>query len=229
MLNLMLIAASSTNLIAPGESPEQEARLNRGARAIEAFVRPYPTAVAGRPISIEFDVASSLFTLIIETRPDDLRQGMEELPTEIYLPAVHYGELSQEDVAELEGESEEHEQKKRRRRMSRSNSSPLNKPHALHLPHIQFPWHRHKPRLALAVHVTRGHYEIVGHTLKWYHRSPTSLRLGPSPKPGEPRRETITIRRKGGPRPEVTAAFGERPRSLGQVIWDALYGRCCVS
>lgn len=179
--------------------------------------------MAGKPISIDFDVASSQFTLVIETRPDDLKEGFKELPTEIYLPAVHYGEVSQEDVEATEEDSEDSEPKATRGSMSRSNSFSFRKGPTLHLAHINFPWHRHKPRLSLSVHVSHGHYEIVGHTLKWYHRTPATLRAS------GPQRETVTIKRRGGPRPEVTAAFGERPRSVAQVLWDNLCGMCSVS
>jgi hypothetical protein len=173
--------------------------------------------VAGRPISIEFDVASSTFTLELETRPDDLESNFKDLPTEIYLPAVHYGELSQEDVEELEERFQDPEDK--------ANSAAPNKQNVLHLPHIHFPWHRHRPRLALNVSVSRGHYEIIGHTLKWYHRTSSTAKRTDQ----QPRRETITIKRKGGPRPEVTAAYGEKPRSMAQVVWDTCCGMCSVA
>ncbi len=61
------------------------ADLDSGGRALEAAVRPYPRAVAGEPLRVEFDRRSKRFAF--EYRHDPAC----EAPTEIFLPSFHYG------------------------------------------------------------------------------------------------------------------------------------------
>ena len=129
--------------------------LDAGARAIEAFARPFPMAVAGRPISIDFEIKSSSFTLVIEVLPDDLTSDAQGLPTEIFLPYAHYGhpERQTEEIQPIG-----------------FRQSVLGK----------YSSRRGTPSLELAVSMSRGRYELDGHVLKWYHRddlrSDTQLR-----------------------------------------------------
>lgn len=62
--------------------------LTNGSRAAPAFCRPFPVATLGSPISIDFEIKTSVFRLTIEVEPEDLED--ENLPTEIYVPFVHY-------------------------------------------------------------------------------------------------------------------------------------------
>lgn len=89
--SLLQPSLTSLSRSAPPYAPAQDIDYDSGARAIESFVRPYPIATAGLPKSVDFDVKSSTFTFTLEARADDLRTGNESLPTEIFLPAVHYG------------------------------------------------------------------------------------------------------------------------------------------
>ena len=81
-------------------NPEPETvtyvEINDGARALPAFVRPYPVATVGRPTSIDFDLRSSEFTLTVEVQYDDLSPNAPEiLATEIFMPLVHYAAAPQ--------------------------------------------------------------------------------------------------------------------------------------
>lgn len=63
--------------------------INDGARALPAFVRPYPIATVGVPVDINFDVKSSEFTLTVEVRHDDVAPDAD-VATDVFLPLVHY-------------------------------------------------------------------------------------------------------------------------------------------
>jgi hypothetical protein len=58
--------------------------INSGGRALEAVVRPYPTAIAGDPIRFSFDIKKRIFKF--EFRHDP---AVKE-PTEIYIPHFQY-------------------------------------------------------------------------------------------------------------------------------------------
>ncbi|KAK0539640.1 hypothetical protein OC835_001039 [Tilletia horrida] len=85
--------------------------LSNGARSAAAFVRPYPVACNGVPVEINFDIKSSEFTFTLEVderdlaeQPSDVKiaygragEGLDAggrargvLPTEIFLPFIHY-------------------------------------------------------------------------------------------------------------------------------------------
>lgn len=74
--------------------------LEQGARALLAFCRPYPVAVVGFPERLLFSVETSLLELDIrveggesfdqEGGVKDEGEQMEGLPTEVYIPFVHY-------------------------------------------------------------------------------------------------------------------------------------------
>ncbi|KWU46567.1 glycoside hydrolase, partial [Rhodotorula sp. JG-1b] len=72
----------------PPSDPEHPINLNDGARALPAFVRPYPLKSVGTPVNIEFDIRTSKFKLEIEVEADDVADA--DLPTEIYVPLSHY-------------------------------------------------------------------------------------------------------------------------------------------
>ena len=135
-----------------------------------SFVRPYPIATGGVPVSIDFDIKTSIFKLVVE--PDN---ALGNEATEIYLPDVHYGktnsgrttsvELGMKVDAELEGTY-------RSRLVS---------------------WHESQADIEVDVQVSSGRYEIQGNILKWYHE-PAEKDMDPQD------RHSITIKRFGGPR-----------------------------
>jgi len=57
--------------------------LNAGSRAFEAFVRPSPIVVAGKPKSYLFDMRTATFTLSMIPHS---HEPAEDAPTEIFLP-----------------------------------------------------------------------------------------------------------------------------------------------
>jgi hypothetical protein len=59
--------------------------INSGARAPSAFIRPYPAATAGDPISLSFHMRKARFEFHLRGDP------AVDAPTEIYVPAFHYG------------------------------------------------------------------------------------------------------------------------------------------
>lgn len=75
--------------------------LTNGARAIRSSARPYPVKTVGKPFEIQFNAQKSEFKLIVRVRAEDapvLREDREDLdmdeekrlPTEIFLPLVHF-------------------------------------------------------------------------------------------------------------------------------------------
>nr|KAJ3421396.1 hypothetical protein HK105_003653 [Polyrhizophydium stewartii] len=79
------------------------ADLDLGARALPAFVRPFPVQIPGTPISLEFDMAKRKFTFAFSHELNDAglwdsaagSDPQSPIPladhtTEIFLPRVHY-------------------------------------------------------------------------------------------------------------------------------------------
>ena len=59
--------------------------INSGARAPAAFIRPYPLATAGEPLSLSFHMRSKHFKFHFQGDPE------VTAPTEIFVPEYHYG------------------------------------------------------------------------------------------------------------------------------------------
>lgn len=70
--------------------------VDSGARALQAFCRPYPLAVVGIIEKIHFEIATSLFKLEVKVAADDVSDT--SLPTEVFLPSVHYAPTDDEDT-----------------------------------------------------------------------------------------------------------------------------------
>lgn len=76
--------------------------LNRGARACNAFVRPFPIATPGTPKQMSFDLKEGVFTyafthsLTPDGKWDLAAHGLCSTACEIYLPQIHYGTLVQD-------------------------------------------------------------------------------------------------------------------------------------
>lgn len=82
------VSCSSKPSTPLSESPSHKDS-NDGARALLAFVRPYPFAIVGIPTNISFDIHSASFKLDIELPPGFVSD--DHLASEIYLPFVHFG------------------------------------------------------------------------------------------------------------------------------------------
>ena len=63
---------------------DNPADIHSGGRALDAAVRPYPIAVAGEPIRLEFDIRDKQFAFEFHHDPD------VTAPTEIYVPSLQY-------------------------------------------------------------------------------------------------------------------------------------------
>jgi hypothetical protein len=97
-----------------GYSPNPYDFLTNGARAVQAFVRPWPTKVVGKAVDMTFDIRKGVFKLEVEVKKGDgarlgrngarkngkkdlsdeegggSQEEEEDLATEIYIPLVHY-------------------------------------------------------------------------------------------------------------------------------------------
>jgi len=60
--------------------------INSGARAPEAFIRPYPIATAGEPLSLSFKKRNGHFEFFFQG------DATIKVPTVIYVPEFHYGQ-----------------------------------------------------------------------------------------------------------------------------------------
>ncbi|GAA6027085.1 hypothetical protein JCM8097_006099 [Rhodosporidiobolus ruineniae] len=81
-------STSSSFSVTPADDPLDPINLNDGARALPAFVRPYPRKTVGRPVSLDFDIKKSKFSLTVSVSAADVSDP--DLPTEIYVPLAHY-------------------------------------------------------------------------------------------------------------------------------------------
>ena len=87
--------------------------LNAGARALEAFVRPYPLQTPGTPISLSFDMSKTEFAYTFSHALNsdglwEVKGGITDFEspscvTEIYIPLVHYGSLDDINVTVSDG------------------------------------------------------------------------------------------------------------------------------
>jgi hypothetical protein len=69
-------------------SPSQQQNpndINSGGRALDAAIRPYPYKIAGTPIKYSYNYKNKAFKIIYKPDP------VQKLPTEIFLPILHYG------------------------------------------------------------------------------------------------------------------------------------------
>ncbi|KAM0792262.1 hypothetical protein ACM66B_004955 [Microbotryomycetes sp. NB124-2] len=164
-----IMSNSSSLTLGKSIDPYQPISLNDGARALAAFVRPYPVKTVGTPVDINFDVRSSKFSLTIRVNPDDVVDA--SLATEVYVPLVHYAaypsrisQIIRDDVAGLEIDPT----------LSPTDPDVLKQgssPTSLNLPNEAA--EDDPTALALKVKVSTGRWETDGQTLKWYYPRPT--------------------------------------------------------
>lgn len=185
--------------------------LVNGTRAAPAFYRPYPIATAGKPISIDFDIPSATFRLVLELDGDDGFPYNGE-PTEIFVPLVHYAQddglaglmagastisssyESSEEVVVADTQSYQDQQ-----HQQVSDSTKGSDTTTWGNWHVEDPA---LPPLALDVQVSSGKWSVQGQVLKWWPESAVAQQSGK----GSQSRQEITIRRQGGPIKAVVAA-----------------------
>ncbi|KAI0648477.1 glycoside hydrolase [Trametes meyenii] len=206
--------------------------LTDGTRAVKAFCRPFPTAVVGIPVDIQFDISKAQFKLTVRVQPEDApkreRLGLPpatspifdeaELPTEIYVPLVHYASnkalshhqpgASQATSFGTHSVAGSH--------MSKSIDSLSGSTRTLYPDPLGL-FSKDSDLLSLSVDVSEGRYTIEGQTLKWWY---------PVPSSGPAREYTITIRRSGGV--IKTADLSSQRRSLWAKVGSCLSGCCTI-
>lgn len=169
--------------------------INDGARALPAFCRPYPRATIGRPVDINFDLKSSVFTLTVEVAFDSLftsSSSLSELATEIYMPLVHYAASPRAVSQAVRNDDEQVDE-------PQANAAPPLSPgrhnaESLTRERTREPEgaREHPAELDLDVEVPEGtRWEASGQTLRWFYLLPT--------KEEGVRRYTLTAKRASGP------------------------------
>lgn len=148
--------------------------LTDGARAVHAFSRPYPVATVGVPIDIKFNIEKARFTLKVRVTPDDRspnRDSQDELkqevlPTEIFVPLVHFASQSAVDqFMQREVPSEGvYDGPSAYRQSEVSIPTPTSTSSASTLVA--------QTSLSLDVEVSDGRWEVEGQTLKWWYDVP---------------------------------------------------------
>lgn len=215
--------------------------LTDGARAVKAFCRPYPRAIVGIPVDIQFDTNKAVFTFTVRVRPEDAPRSEalsaprasssssssgtsvtlnpekeESLATEIYIPLVHYANdkvISHfaRDQLPDDGSSTDG---------SRSSTPVVTAPGSRRasISDLSASWKSVSPvpgtPLALSVEASEGRWSVDGQLLKWWYPVP-------SPSEGE-RTYKITISRVGG------AIKAQEPSKSACGLWDILSSCCSV-
>ncbi|KAF7311611.1 Glycoside hydrolase family 5 protein [Mycena kentingensis (nom. inval.)] len=192
--------------------------LTDGARAVRAFCRPWPTKLVGTPHSIDFDISSAHFRLVVRVRPQDrlIPDAIDEddPATEIFVPLVHYadGRLLRDssDTRSVVSLEEELPTGKASTNASTVNLVGLHSPQDMTAstssastevasPDLRVTADKGRELVDVDVVVSTGRWAVEGQTLRWWYDVPSA---------GEPDRQyTIDIRRRGGV--IKTADFGQ--------------------
>nr|GAT54098.1 predicted protein [Mycena chlorophos] len=198
--NSSLSLPTRTGVEAAGWRPNPFDFLTDGARAVRAFCRPWPTKLVGYTRSVDFDIATAHFRLVVAVRPQD-RLREEELGSEIFVPLVHYAHsrllrdsADTQSVASLDEELPK----------GSNNASTVNlvglpsgpdmtastSSASTEVPSADLRVTAEKGRdlVDIEVEVSGGRWEVEGQTLRWWYDVPAE---------GE-REYTIDIRRRGG-------------------------------
>jgi hypothetical protein len=69
---------------------------------LKLLVRPYPQLIAGTPTEISFDPATRLFSTAFSTTMPDGRRAPAGIPSEIFIPRLHYANRYRVDVTGAE-------------------------------------------------------------------------------------------------------------------------------
>jgi hypothetical protein len=93
-------SASNTNKYGDGWNDEDLSVFSEGGeRAAAGWIRPYPAAIAGRPLSFNWDRRKKIFTCIF------IADSGIKAPNVIYLPAVTFGPLPKIEARTLAGKN----------------------------------------------------------------------------------------------------------------------------
>ncbi|GJN88566.1 hypothetical protein Rhopal_001532-T1 [Rhodotorula paludigena] len=171
-------AASSSSALASGtvtpfDDPLHPINLNDGARALPAFVRPYPAKTVGTPTSIEFDIRSSKFKLEIRVEAGDVSDA--DLATEIFVPLAHFAAHPQKMSYHVRSAAKQHHPGGVVKHPASGDVSLAPGNDKLSSGDDSDGDDGEDAReLAVKVKVSTGRYEVSGQTLKWYYPRPAS-------------------------------------------------------
>ncbi|CCM04560.1 uncharacterized protein FIBRA_06741 [Fibroporia radiculosa] len=204
--------------------------LTDGTRAAKAFSRPFPVATVGVPKDIQFNIAKAEFKYTVRVRAEDAPQSArlctssadvepQELPTEIFVPIVHYAadklltRFAEEQQCETPSTLTPDELFFKQPNVDMPREDPFA-PSLLRAASVKL---LESLPLALNVTVSGGRWAVDGQTLRWWY---------PVPAPGEPEREyTITIKRDGG---AIKTAEEELAHAGVWEQWCACVRDCCL-
>ncbi|EJD06242.1 glycoside hydrolase [Fomitiporia mediterranea MF3/22] len=225
--------------------------LTDGARAVRAFARPYPAAVVGLSTNISFDIHKAEFKLTVKVRPEDRpvvnsepsssgssssgedeldKERFSELPTEIFVPLVHYARqdiVSRSLIASLQNENstDQDSESPSDGIEDLGSMTPASLMSSQTLPMSSL--------LDVDVRVSSGKWRVEGQYLRWWYSIPQE---------GEPDLEhTIQITRSGGPirtKAELpsTSQCNSGSGGSGSGLWNFCErlcerdgdGKCCI-
>lgn len=239
--------------------------LTDGARAVRAFCRPFPVSVVGTPTHIAFDIAKAEFKLTVRVRAEDRpvvssaasasgsslsssatlkefrardSEDDAELPTEIYIPLVHYarrGILSQSLLAsETRLQCEQREQAEQERTEPSTPAEYADGEAGADGDAVDGPAYRDSPAQSFSsastlpaadaslvdvdVRVSAGRWAVEGQYLRWWYPVPAE-------GTGAIVEHTIEIRRTGGPIRLLTERTGAA--AAGGSLFGGLCERFC--
>ena len=215
--------------------------LTDGARAPRAFVRPFPVCTVGLPTDISFDISKAEFSLSVKVRPEDKPvtpnesasssasyvsrnesedkgEKLSELPTEIFVPLVHYArqDIIARSVAgyiqtDRETEPSTPEDREGARTPTDGQVSSLSSTaSSATLPTSSL--------VDIDVNVSAGRWTIEGQYLKWWYPVPLS-------DDASELVHTIQIRRTGGVIKLADDATST-PSSTSGSVWDLCQKMC---
>ncbi|WVO17970.1 hypothetical protein L204_105668 [Cryptococcus depauperatus] len=193
----------SLSLIQAGEFQPQ--LILDGARAVDAFCRPFPIASVGTPERIDFDINSTKFTYSVRVRPDDVAN--DEVYTEIYVPFVHYAARLEEASSSSRSSQAVSEAGDDDITVASRNVSMINliddegaaKAKDTSSISIQPISPAASLYLDISINVSHGRTEVQAQTLKWYYQVPKIEEV-----------YTIEIKRNGGAMRRETDFVQER-------------------
>ncbi|KAI0806708.1 glycoside hydrolase [Fomes fomentarius] len=181
------VVSAQTPSLSPSDWDNVYDFLTDGARAVKAFCRPFPTAIVGVPVDIQFDIAKATFKLTVRVSPEDEprseRLGFPspdsespdeaELPTEVYVPLVHYAsdkllsDVVQQLPSPVSGSATPAALRKS------SDDLLLRFPTDLAADPLRLS-SLGSSLLSLDVEVSEGRWSVSGQTLKWWYPVPSS-------------------------------------------------------
>lgn len=167
--------------------------LTDGGRAVPAFSRPYPIATVGIPVNMQFEIDKARFKLTVRVSPEDRPVAVSDsdadehgksreasLPTEIFLPLVHFASKNIVERAWTTGEQVTEPDYD-----SSGSGSPIDGSTMSASTLVT------QSTLDVYVEASAGRTELAGHVLKWWYDVPMD-----GEKPVE---YTISIKRTEGP------------------------------